>query len=86
VEAPQHEQALVGRLAQPQAERHGPALEVVRQPPVRLHLGLLDDVRRVHARPQPPVHPQLDDRAQVGPVQGEEPVERLAVAGANAIQ
>jgi len=63
VEPVQPDEMLEGRLADPQGERQRAAVREVADPAAGLHQGLLDDVRRVHAGPQPGVHADFDDPA-----------------------
>src|SRR5262245_30353578 len=73
--------SFLGGFAQPEAEGHGAALEVVVEAAERFHLGLLDDVGCVDARPHPTIKPQLDSLTQFAAVAVEEVVEGVAMAG-----
>jgi hypothetical protein len=48
-----------------QAEGHRLLFQVAREPLDRLHLGILNDVRRIEPDPQPRIQPQLDEAQQI---------------------
>src|SRR5262249_24203376 len=78
--------AVMGDLPQPQAERHRPLAQVGVQSAERLQMGLLHHVRRIDAGAQLGVEPQFDELLQVGPVAGEQLVERLAIASLGPLE
>ena len=61
----QHQETLVGCLAQPVSKRHGPAFQVVGKPAQRLHLRVLHDIRGVQPRAQPGIETQFDKGTQL---------------------
>ncbi len=84
--APGHQQPLLRRLAQPEAKWHGAAREVIRQPAIRLELGLLHHVGRVDPELYFGPEPRRDNLPQVRPVPLEEPLEGLPVAGLRLLE
>jgi Ca2+-binding RTX toxin-like protein len=80
VVAAQVQQAIVGGLAQPQAEGHRPAGQEVVQAAGRLQLGFLDHVGRIEPGAQARVEVRLDEGAQGRAVTGEQPFEGRRVA------
>lgn len=55
------EKALVGRLAEPQPERHRSSFQVVVQSGEGVELGFLHNVRGVHPRSKPGFQSKFDD-------------------------
>ena len=74
------------QLPEPEAEGQRRLLQIGVQAANRLDLGLLHDVRRVHARTQLRVEAQLDELTQVGPVLSQELLESLPVPRADLLE
>ena len=80
VPAMSHDQAVIGDLPQPEAQRQGRAIEIVRQATQSLDLCFLDNVGGIHAWADLVAQPEFNHLPQIGAVPGEEAVERFGVA------
>jgi hypothetical protein len=81
-----HEQAFVGRLAQPQVERHRPARQEIVEPSKRHKMRLLNDVGRIEPSSQAVIDPMIEKTAEGRPMPIEERVEAGGIAGLDAVQ
>jgi len=78
--------AILGDLAEPEAEGECRAGEVILEPAHGLQLGFLDHVGGVHPGPELGVQPQLDEPLQIRALPAEELVEGHAITRADLLQ